>query len=216
MPPDIKGLYAVTPDTPDTAGLLGLVKAAIAGGATLVQYRNKVATAELLRQQASELLTVCRHHDVPLIINDHTQLCLELDADGVHIGADDGDISTVRKLLGHKIIGVSCYNRMELAEQAESAGADYVAFGSCFGSATKPLAVKASLDLFRTAKSQLNLPIVAIGGITLDNAALVINAGADAVAVINALWHANDVTQIVQHFSDFFTEHHHEQKPTTV
>jgi len=208
--PKVSGLYAVTPDMPDTALLLELVSAAIEGGTALVQYRNKTAAEALRRLQATQLLPLCRHRNVPLIINDHLDLCLAIDADGVHLGGTDGDIAATRARLGQgKILGVSCYNRLDLAMQAKDAGADYVAFGSCFSSDTKPGAVRAPLDLLAAAK-QLGIAVVAIGGITLDNAALAIEAGADAVAVIGALWAAADTRQAAQLFSNLFIQNDHE------
>jgi thiamine-phosphate pyrophosphorylase len=202
----IKGLYAVTPDLSDTGLMLAQAKAALQGGAAIMQYRNKAAVTALQRTQATALLALCREYGIPLIINDHVELAVELDAEGVHIGANDGEITQARTALGpKKIIGVSCYNRIDLARQAKAQGVDYVAFGSCFGSETKPAAVRAPLELFHEAQ-QLDLPIVAIGGITADNAALAIKAGADAVAVISALWTAPDIRQAAQTFSNLFTQ----------
>ena len=202
----IKGLYAITPDTDDTALLLQQVEAALAGGVSVLQYRNKTASYALKREQASELMWLCEAHDVPFIINDHVLLCVELDADGVHMGGDDGDIAAARRLLGaHKLIGASCYNRFELAEHAKARGADYVAFGACFDSGTKPAAVRAPLELFSQAKA-LDLPTVAIGGITLDNAPEVIRSGANAVAVIGALWNAPDIAEAARQFSQLFKQ----------
>lgn len=202
----IKGLYAVTPDLPDTALLLKQAKAALQGGVSVLQYRNKTASYELKREQASELMWLCEAHNVPFIINDHVLLCIELDADGVHLGGADGDIAAARRLLGaRKIIGISCYNRLDLAEQAKTQGADYVAFGACFDSGTKPAAVRAPLELFAEAKP-LGLPTVAIGGITAENAPLAIQAGADSIAVIGALWTAPDIRQAAQTFSKLFKQ----------
>ncbi|MDR2874689.1 MAG: thiamine phosphate synthase [Methylobacillus sp.] len=207
----INGLYAITPDLDDTALLTRQVEAALKGGAALLQYRNKTADYAKKREQATELMWLCDDYDVPFIINDHVLLCVELDADGVHLGGADGDIAAARRLLGaHKLLGVSCYNQLALAERAKAQGADYVAFGACFDSGTKPDAARASPDLFRAAKS-LALPTVAIGGITADNAGEVIAAGADCVAVINALWSAADITAAAQTFSNLFkskTGHH--------
>lgn len=197
----IKGLYAITPDMADTQLLADMVAQAIKGGASIVQYRNKLASAALQHEQASALLPICKQANVPLIINDDVALCQSLNADGVHLGGTDGDIAAARQLLGKdKIIGASCYNRLELAQQAATQGASYVAFGACFGSSTKPNAVAASLDLFAKAKS-LNLPTVAIGGITLQNVAQVQQAGADAVAVINALFASADIAASAKEFS---------------
>lgn len=197
----IKGLYAITPDTADTSLLAEMVRQAITGGAQIVQYRNKLADAALQYEQASALLPICKQANVPLIINDDVALCQSLGADGVHLGGTDGDIAAARQLLGaSKIIGASCYNRLELAQQAAAQGASYVAFGACFGSSTKPNAAAASLDLFAQAK-HLNVPMVAIGGITLQNVALVKQAGADAVAVINALFASPDIAATAKEFS---------------
>ncbi|HYN53589.1 MAG TPA: thiamine phosphate synthase, partial [Methylotenera sp.] len=185
----INGLYAVTPDEPDTDLLLDKVKAALEGGINVLQYRNKAANHKLQTQQARAILPLCRQYQVPFIINDSIKLCLTLDADGVHLGGDDGNLVEARARLGSsKILGASCYNRFDLALEAQQAGADYVAFGACFASSTKPNAPVASLDLFKLAKSQLSIPAVAIGGITLENAALAIEAGASSIAVINAIF----------------------------
>ncbi|HEU4707891.1 MAG TPA: thiamine phosphate synthase [Methylophilaceae bacterium] len=204
----ISGLYAITPDEVDTSRLQCLVEAALQGGASIIQYRNKSASRQLRFNQATGVLAICRSHGVPLIINDHLDLCLEVDAEGLHVGSEDhaaDELARIRARLGSKkILGVSCYNRFELAEQAASHGADYVAFGSCFDSGTKPAAVRAPLDLFSRARDALPIPVVAIGGITLDNAPQVIEAGADAVAVIGALFSASDISDTARQFSQLF------------
>ena len=190
----IKGLYAITPDMADTGLLLQKVEAALQGGVSILQYRNKTASHKLQTQQARALLPLCRQYNVPFIINDSVKLCLTLDADGVHLGADDGNLAEVRTRIGSdKILGASCYNRFDLALSAQQAGASYVAFGACFASSTKPNAPVASLNLFKRAKLELQIPIVAIGGITLQNAPQVLKAGANAIAVINAIFSADDV-----------------------
>jgi len=200
----IRGVYAITPNEGDTILLCTLVEAAIRGGATLVQYRNKLANDALQVRQARALLAICRQHQVPLIVNDSIKLCLELNADGVHLGVDDGDLVVARARLGaNKILGVSCYNRINLAQNALHAGADYVAFGACFPSSTKPLAPPANLDLFKQVQS-LHIPSVAIGGITIENAPLAISAGANAIAVINAIFNVDDVESTTKQFSQLF------------
>lgn len=189
MKPRISGLYAVTPDTNDTEVLVRMAQEALQGGVAWLQYRNKTASYARKREQASELLWLCAEHEVPFIINDHVLLCAELDADGVHLGATDGDIAAARRLLGpNKIIGASCYNQMALAARAQAQGADYVAFGACFNSGTKPRAVNAPLALFGRCASEIGLPSVAIGGINADNLAQVIAAGAASVAVVSAIF----------------------------
>lgn len=203
---NIAGLYAITPDLADTELLCQMVEASILGGARVVQYRNKVADQKLLIKQSLALLEVCRKHQIPFIINDHVKLCLEINADGVHIGGDDGDIAAIKQIIGEdKILGVSCYGEFARAEAAEKAGADYVAFGACFPSSTKPNAPRAELTLFTQAK-KLNLPSVAIGGITLENAASVAEAGADAIAVIGELFKQehDKIRATAQQFSSIF------------
>ena len=210
--PAIRGLYAITPDLADTGRLCRMVQASIIGGAGIVQYRNKTADPVLRIAQAKALLEICREQGAKLIINDHIKLCLALDADGVHVGSYDlreegaKTLAAVRERMGDKIVGVSCYNRVSLAQQAALQGADYVAFGACFPSGTKPDAVKAELSLFKEAADLIDIPLVGIGGITLDNAASVIEAGADAVAVINALWTSDDIEQTARQFSALFTD----------
>ena len=202
----VKGLYAVTPDILNTELLCEKVEKVLQGGASLVQYRNKAADAGLRLRQATALLVLCRSFNVPLIINDHLDLCAQIDADGLHLGATDCDLGAARRLLGeHKILGASCYNRLDLAVQAETAGASYVAFGACFNSNTKPDAVNASSSLFAEVKHKIKIPLVAIGGITLQNASQVIQAGASAIAVLDALFNAEDVEATSQQFAKLFT-----------
>ena len=201
----IKGLYAITPDMADTNLLLQKVEAALQGGINLLQYRNKAASHKLQIQQARAILPLCRQYNVPLIINDSVKLCLTLDADGVHLGAEDDNLAEIRARIGSdKILGASCYNRFDLALSAQQAGTNYVAFGACFDSRTKPNAPVAGLDLFKRAKGELNIPTVAIGGITLKNAAQVIQAGANAIAVINAIFNTDDVKLSTQQLSLLF------------
>lgn len=205
-PERINGLYALTPDESDTGRLLALVEAALEGGVKALQYRNKLADSRLRISQAQALLPLCRMHGTTFIINDDIKLCLAIDADGVHLGKTDGDLAAARQRLGAgKLLGASCYNRFESALEAKANGADYVAFGACFVSGTKPNAPPASLDLFTKASDSLGLPAVAIGGITLDNAKQAIDAGADAVAVIGALWNSADIKQTVIRFNRLFS-----------
>ncbi|HSE00504.1 MAG TPA: thiamine phosphate synthase [Burkholderiales bacterium] len=205
MTREISGLYAVTPDGDDTPALIAAVEAALAGGARLLQYRNKPAPAALRLSQASALLVLCRRYRVPLIINDDLDLALAVSADGLHLGAEDGSLAAARARLGTaKILGASCYDRLELALEAARLGADYVAFGSFFPSSVKPGAVRAPLTLLRDAKRRLSMPVVAIGGITLENAPQLIAAGADGVAVISALFGADDVELAARRFNALF------------
>ncbi|HWU65899.1 MAG TPA: thiamine phosphate synthase [Methylophilus sp.] len=203
----ISGLYLVTPDCDDTTVLCAQVGQALQGGVALVQYRHKTASESLRLEQASALLALCRRASVPLLINDHVALAMQLDADGVHVGQHDSAITTARAVLGNsKIIGASCYNRFELAEKAQAAGADYVAFGACYPSSTKPHAPKASAALFTQAKQSLSLPVVGIGGITLDNAPPLTEAGADALAVITDIFQAADIAARCRQYQSLFVK----------
>ncbi len=200
----IKGLYAVTPDVADTALLLAKVEPVLAAGARLLQYRNKSADAARRGEQARALRAVCRRHAATLIINDDVTLARAIDADGVHVGADDPALAIAREQLGsQKIIGVSCYDDLQRARAAATQGADYIAFGSFFASAVKPGAVRAPLSVLPAARA-LGVPVVAIGGITLDNAGGLIAAGADAVAVISALFAAPDPAGATRDFCRLF------------
>ncbi|HQR52119.1 MAG TPA: thiamine phosphate synthase [Burkholderiales bacterium] len=190
----LRGLYAITPECADTGRLVGLVAAALAGGARLVQYRSKAPDEALRLEQAIALRELCRRSGVPLIVNDSLDLASRSGADGVHIGRDDGTVAEARRMLGAAaIIGVSCYDRLDLAHDAEAAGADYVAFGSFFASTIKPGAPRPSIDLISRACRRLRTPVAAIGGITRDNGGRLIEAGADMIAVISAIFSAPDV-----------------------
>jgi len=205
----IRGLYAVTPDEPNTDILLAKVEAALRGGINVLQYRNKRADHKLQIQQARAILPLCRQYQVPLIINDSIKLCLTLDADGVHLGADDGNLAEARERLGvSKILGASCYNRLDLAIAAAEAGADYAAFGACFASGTKPNAVVAPLALFTWARQLVDIPLVAIGGIGLESATQAIEAGADAIAIVGALFNSENyqvIEESARRFSQLFS-----------
>jgi thiamine-phosphate pyrophosphorylase len=198
----INGLYAITPDESNTAELLHKTRLVLQGGARILQYRNKLADAALRQIQAEDLRELTREFGAILIVNDDAQLAQRVAADGVHLGGDDGSVAVARSLLGtDKLIGVSCYNRLELARQAAQDGADYVAFGAFFASSVKPNAAVASLELLQQARREIALPIVAIGGITLENGEALLAAGADALAVISAVFSANDIAQTARKFS---------------
>ncbi len=209
MPTAIKGLYAITPEHSDTATLLALIRQALQGGAQLVQYRSKSENIALKHAQASELLTLCRDFHVPLIINDDVRLAALIDADGVHLGETDPALQEARINLGpDKIIGISCYQDLDRAVRIAAQGADYVAFGSFYPSSTKPQAPLCPLGLLTLAKAKLHIPVVAIGGITTANAPDLIQAGADAVAVISALFDAPNIELAAHIFSSMFATKH--------
>ncbi|TCW32978.1 thiamine phosphate synthase [Gulbenkiania mobilis] len=186
------GLYAITPETSDTEHLLQQTQAVLAGGACVLQYRSKLADGLLRRTQAEVLQTLCRRHGVLFIVNDDLGLAEAVGADGVHVGRDDAAVTEARQRLGRAaVVGASCYDSLERAREAVRAGADYVAFGAVHPSTTKPGAPRAPLALFAAAR-ELGVPRVAIGGIRPDNAAAVVAAGADLLAVVDGVFGAAD------------------------
>lgn len=203
----LRGLYAITDPhlCPDEV-LVHRVEQALTGGCRLLQYRDKRCDQVLRQQLAGRLLTLCRQHQALLIINDDLQLAHKIGAHGVHLGKHDPDPLTARALLGDAaIIGVSCYNRLDLAQEAAALGVDYVAFGRFFPSRSKPDAVDAESALLRQARNLMDLPLVAIGGITPENGAPLIAAGADMLAVIHGLFGQPDVRTASRRLSKLFT-----------
>jgi len=203
----VAGLYAIA-DTQylDDARLIEAVTAAIAGDARVIQYRDKKHDAKTRIQQASELARLCHQHGVLFIVNDDVALAKQAGADGVHLGREDVPLTQAREQLGSAaIIGVSCYNELERALKAQAGGADYVAFGRFFPSRTKPQAVQADLALLREARQKLRVPIIAIGGITPENGASLITAGADALAVIEGVFGQADVRAATKRYAQLFT-----------
>ena len=199
------GLYAITPETADTARLLTQVEAALAGGAAAVQYRDKSGDVARRHEQASELLTLCQGFGVPLIINDDLRLADLCGADGVHLGRDDGSVAKARVILGpDKFIGASCYQSLDLALATQAEGANYIAFGSFYPSVSKPQALRAETALLYAARSVIHVPIVAIGGITPANALALLDAGADSLAVLSALFDAPDSREAAHAFNQLF------------
>ena len=203
MNPQLRGLYAIT-DGSQGQTLIERVNSALKGGARIVQYRNKGADEPRREADAWELARLCRRHGVPLIVNDDPELARAVGADGVHLGRHDRHIELARATLGPgRLIGASCYDSLDLARQAVAAGADYLAFGSFFPSPTKPRAVRAALELLRQARG-LQLPVVAIGGITPENGAALIDAGADMLAVISGVFAQPDVAAASRRYACLF------------
>lgn len=187
-----RGLYAVTPDVADSAVLATRLTAVLAGRPALVQYRNKTADLATRLMQARLLAGLCRAAGVRFVINDSVALALEVGADGVHLGRDDGDVAEARAALGaDRILGVSCYDDWSRAQAAHAAGADYVAFGAMYPSLTKPAAVRAPLALLQRACAQ-PMRCAAIGGITLENAPALVATGVDLLAVVSDVFDAPD------------------------
>jgi thiamine-phosphate pyrophosphorylase len=201
-----RGLYAITPDDPDTGRLLARVEAVLQAGATWLQYRNKTASDDLRAEQALALQPLCRTYNVPLIINDDWALAAAIGAAGAHLGEDDGELALARhELGGDALLGASCYDDQRLARQAVAAGANYVAFGAFFPSPTKPNARRAALELLRDSAA-LGVPRVAIGGITPDNARPLVAAGADLLAVISGVFDAPDPAAAVRAYLSCFED----------
>ena len=200
------GLYAVTDSNLiPAAELAARVAQAIAGGATVIQYREKQLAAAERHRQAAALVELCHRHAVPLLINDDVELAAAVGAAGVHLGRDDAAIHAARDRLGAgAIIGVSCYNTLQRAQAAAAAGADYVAFGRFFPSHTKPDAVQAEAALLQQARRELELPLVAIGGITPENGGTLLAAGANLLAVIHGVLGQPDVQAAAQRYKDLF------------
>ena len=197
-----RGLYAIT-DGP-RSDLIEVCTAAIAGGAAMLQYRDKTRDDARRREEAAALSSLCAKSGIPLIVNDDVELAAAVGAAGVHLGEDDADIASTRARLGpNAIIGVSCYDSLERARELAASGADYLAFGAFFPSPTKPHARAATLQLLRDARA-LNLPLVAIGGITAANGAALIDAGADFLAVISAVFGARDVCEAARELAALF------------
>lgn len=202
----LHGLYAIT-DGALTPGpkLTAAVEAAIRGGARLVQYRDKSIDTFRRKQEAAALADLCRGHDVAFIVNDDVELALECGADGVHLGREDAVLSAARVRLGPRaLIGVSCYDSLETAIAAAHAGADYVAFGSFYASESKPGAVHAPVELLGRARQALGIPLCAIGGITPENGAALVTAGADMLAVIRGVFAAGDIEAAARDYAGLF------------
>jgi len=183
----IQGLYGITPNNNLNIALIERVIAE--HQVNILQYRHKTNDDQLKLNEAQQLLDLCLTHNTLFIVNDDINLCEKVGADGVHLGQNDTSIKTAREQLGEKaIIGVSCYNQLQLAFDAEAMGANYVAFGVLFSSITKPTASHCSLSVIKSAKEKIKLPIVGIGGITFENKKLAFAAGCDAVAMLNGLF----------------------------
>lgn len=201
-----RGLYTITPDEADTRGLFNRIEPVLEAGVVLLQYRNKTADAALRLDQALMLQLLCGRYSVPLIINDDVALAKAIAASGVHLGEHDGDIVAARAILGiNAIIGVSCYDSLDRAQSMAQAGADYLAFGAFYHTATKPDACRPHHELLGEAK-RFGLPLVAIGGIRPQNVRRLRDAGADLIAVIAGLWDAPDPGAAAQAYVTAFNE----------
>ncbi len=203
-----RGVYAITPAWSSEQEGLAAVEAVLQGGVRMVQYRDKTADSNNRLQRARALLALCQRYGALCIINDDVELAVAVDADGAHVGGEDMPVAQARARLGEgKIVGASCYNRLDLAWAAHRAGADYIAFGRFFASVTKPGDIRASVELLRQARNELDTPIVAIGGITLANAAPLVQAGAHWLAVAHGLFSPADPRQAARDFAGLWSAH---------
>jgi len=217
----VHGLYAIADSRWLSSGeMVNAVHAALMGGARAVQLRDKTALQDEVPRNrlpgfdsatrarlARDLGVLCGQFGVPFIVNDDLALAARSGAQGVHLGRDDASVAEARALLGPQaIIGVSCYDDLERGRSAEMAGADYVAFGRFFPSRTKPQAVPASVELLHAARRELRLPIVAIGGITPENGASLVDAGASALAVVEGLFGQTDIRSAAASFTALFKD----------
>jgi thiamine-phosphate pyrophosphorylase len=201
----LRGLYLVTPDWDDTQKLLAVTEQALKGGVALLQYRHKTASETLRREQAGALQTLCRKYKTPFVINDHIDLCMAIDADGIHVGGTDKAVAEVRAMIGaDKILGASCYGDLALAQAAEKAGASYVAFGGFYPSKVKKYPVTTPPTILSDWKAQGKLPSVVIGGMTRDNSVPLVKNGADMVAVISSVYLADDAQKAAQELTALF------------
>lgn len=201
----LAGLYIVTPDWDDTAKLVAVTEQALEGGAGLVQYRHKTASPTLRKTQARALLEVCRRFQRPFIVNDHLDLCLELGADGLHVGGTDISVAQARVQLGpDKILGASCYGDLTLARLAMKGGASYIAFGGFYPSRIKKYAVTTPASLVGDAGREFALPKAVIGGMTLENCQPLLAQGAEMVAAISSVYMAERPREAAQAFADLF------------
>lgn len=207
MRPELRGLYAITPECRADDDLFRQVEAALAGGCRILQYRDKLSGPGERVRRARVLRELTGRYGACYLINDDLALAVLVEADGVHLGRGDGSLVAARAILGpNKVLGASCYADFSLAEQANVAGADYVAFGAVYPSLTKPLATTAPVDLFLRAKTMLTAARCAIGGITLDNANSLVTAGADLLAVITDLFGAADIAARAAAYQSLFKD----------
>ena len=203
--PKSGGIYLIS-DSKNLAidDLLDKTEKILDVGISLFQFRDKNSKYEIKKLTALKLQTLCKKYNTLFIVNDDVVLAKEISADGVHLGGDDMDINMARKILGDKIIGVSCYNNLEDAITAEIMGADYITLGSFFNSPTKPEARKIAIDLLPIAKSKLNIPVVAIGGITPENGKQLVDNKADFLAIISGIYASTDIINSVKAYKNLF------------
>jgi len=199
--PTIKGIYAITPDQKNTEILLKQVRDCCEGGINILQYRSKLLPWKTRLEQAKEIKRVTDEYQIPFIINDDIEICLQLDTFGIHLGKDDESIKNARSALGaNKCIGMSCYNQLDRVEMAIRNKADYIALGACFETKTKPTAPIVSLDMIRRVRQEYDIPTVAIGGINIDNIGSLKETGIQCFALINSIFSSTDIISTINQF----------------
>ncbi|QOG11330.1 thiamine phosphate synthase [Arcobacter sp. FWKO B] len=190
----LKGLYVITNEIKDANNEnLTRIEQVLKSGANIIQLRNKYATDDEIMPLALEIKNLAKQYNATFIIDDRVELAKRIDSDGVHIGKFDSKLKEIRYYLKHMIIGVSCYGNIKYALEMERLGANYVAFGSFFKSPTKPESTIIPLDTISNAKKLLKVPVCAIGGITIENAPLLLNQNVDMISVISDIWNNNDI-----------------------
>ncbi|MFT5661622.1 MAG: thiamine-phosphate pyrophosphorylase [Sulfurimonas sp.] len=201
----LKGLYVISDDTltPDET-LFAQIEQALLGGASIVQLRDKKNSDDVIKEKIKKLQKLCKEHDAVFVLNDKIDLAIELECDGLHIGKSDHDrFDEIRK--NYKgLIGVSCYGDIEMAKDFQKRGADYVAFGSFFTSPTKPNSNIIALEVLKDAKTQLTIPVCAIGGINTKNVIDVIQYKPDMISIVNDIWTASDITSQASLYANQF------------
>lgn len=200
-PSIIKGIYAITPDWMNTDLLIKKTEEVLTAGVDVIQYRNKIATHDLKLSQAKEIKALCNNHKTPLIINDDIDLCRILNADGIHLGENDCTIDEVRNKLGDQVIvGISCYSNLSRVQKMLTTDCNYIAVGACYPTTTKPDAPQASKSFISHVLKITTKPVVAIGGINLDNCESLLKLGVNSVAMINSIFYAEDVKHTINQF----------------
>ena len=201
-----KGLYVITDcGQPDLRTMLDRTGKILEAGVSILQFRDKSDDQSLRRETARALRELCNRTDTVFLINDDVRLAIDACADGVHLGKDDMSYAEARSLLGDgKIIGISCYNDIQAARRAQAEGADYIAFGAFYQTQTKTGTVKAAPELLTTAKAEIFIPIVAIGGINPENGRALVKAGADMLAVISSVYNVDNPGRVVLKYNALF------------
>jgi thiamine-phosphate pyrophosphorylase len=180
------GICFITDRTYSALPLSDMVKRVLDAGVTFIQYREKGKTRRVICEEAAGIRELTRSYDAVFVVNDHADIALAVEADGVHLGQDDLPLKEARKIMGKRIVGISTHSR-EQAKEAEAGGADYIGFGPIFQTTTKDAGAPKGIDILKTIKQNVSIPVVAIGGIGIESVSDVMSSGADCVAVATAI-----------------------------